>query len=92
MKTLQKIKDETAKEHGWQNYNVILDNFRFGSISQFSFDDYLDDVAKSYAQQIAEKVRQDCADNAYTKIETNRYGSKLVVAKESILNTPITLE
>lgn len=51
MKTIQQIKDETAIGHGWKNYDDIIYAFRNGIISDYSFDDFFEDVVKLYNQQ-----------------------------------------
>ena len=98
-KSIDQIKNETAVEHGWKSNDHLIDAFRSGAISNFSFDDYMDDVAKLYAIQQCEKVRRDCADKIalletenYNTLEfDNGYCLAITQSKEAILSTPITL-
>lgn len=46
---------------------------------------------RKYAKQVAEQALQDAAENATTVVDKSRYGCKIVVNKQSILNTEIQL-
>lgn len=95
MKTAEEYLKENefiANEHG----NYIYSN------GAHSFN--LKIILNDFAQQVAEKVRQDCVKNAgliYTSDATDKvshyrsYGTQtgeVEVDRESILQTPITLE
>ena len=74
-KTIEQIKDEVAIDHGWRNYDDINYAYRNGIISQYSFDDFFDDVAKLYStQQVESAVKltlQMAKDKGYVKLENN---------------------
>lgn len=44
---------------------------------------------KEYANQVAEQALHQASENATTKVDTSRNGSKIIVNKQSILNTEI---
>lgn len=103
MKTLEQIKDEVAVDHGFKNYFHVCELFRDNVISQFSFDDYIDDTCKEYTQQCCHKLRQDCADKAIEMmyflpddpniqtIQIKRVQVVYAIDKQSILTTKIEL-
>lgn len=56
MKTLEQIRNEVAADHGWVSYDKINEAYRNHVISQYSFDDFFDDVAKIYLKQNIETI------------------------------------
>lgn len=78
MKTYQEISKEEIDKFIKQGYND----------KPIGFDEH---VAKLYAQQVAEDVRQRCSDNAELVPEGHFNGFGGTVDKETILNTEIIL-
>jgi len=100
MKTLDEIKDELAKEYGHDDFESLLWAMADGegNAGLKWFEKVLNEVARIYAQQVAEDVRQRCAENAkikekYIPVDDPYYGEEIryVVSKQSILNTEIKL-
>ena len=96
--TIEQIRDEMAVEHGWESRHQIDEAYKNNSISQYSFDDYLEDVAKVYAQQCCEAQRIACAENAKITLNPNSetwgQGRPVILAmvdKQSILDTPLVV-
>lgn len=79
MKTLEQIKDEVAKENG------------LGKLVTGHLVKYFDQVAKRYAQQVAEDVRRRCAENATIDYAGYEEPYSPYVDQNSILNTEIIL-
>lgn len=58
--TLEEVKEQCAKDHGWRSYNDAVDNANVGVISGYSFADIWEDVAQRYAQsQTQELIEQN---------------------------------
>ncbi|MDV3536819.1 hypothetical protein CMU91_14970 [Elizabethkingia anophelis] len=96
MKTLDQIKDEVAKEFGYESFE------QFDDKSTFSYDHdtpkIIDTIAKRYAREVAQASLEKAAENAKLKLiftseqfATNDKwqlpdGELIVLDKESITN------
>lgn len=81
MKTLSQIKDEVAREKGYNDFYTM----------QFPYDmvceEDINEIAKRYAQSVADQALKDAAERAEVE---NCYGV-FIVDKQSILETEIKL-
>lgn len=83
MKTLDEIKEEVAKERGYQSFDEMM-WFNDDLIRE----DTLDAIAKRYAAEVAKQALEDAAENA----EVEYYDwDRARVDKESITETGIKL-
>lgn len=86
MKTLEEIKEEYAKELGWNGWGDLLLNA--GGTRQILDRDY-NEAAKRYAKEVAREALKNASENAGTKQEYCSDGwtpSVRVVDKRSILD------
>lgn len=78
----------TAEDHLNEAYYTIKKN---QSSEHNDVDHVLIKAMKAYTQQVAEQVRQECADNAFKIYKDNGMTNLAERAKQSILSTPIEL-
>lgn len=90
-KTIEEIKEAQAKNHGWPSYDVLCRHFIQGVISYSSFNDFLDDVIKDYANSKLEAAAECATTKEIQTGNMHTFGGSIpqyirVVDKQSILN------
>lgn len=85
MKNLEEVKEEVSFKYNFLSWDDLMDY-----VYSKAYEDpekYYNEVAKRYAQSVAEDLRERIADEA--RLEPN--GMLLQVDKQSILDTEIIL-
>jgi|GEM_PF-3731610 len=85
--TYSECKTKIARQYGYFNISGFKESYPF--LKMLHDDGFYEEVARLYAQQVAEDVRQKCADNAESFIPWD--GDNKDVWLSSILNTEIIL-
>lgn len=86
MKTYSECKTEIARQYDYLTWSELKEHENIQNL-----DEFYEEVAKIYAQQVGEDVRQRCYDNADVTWEYDGYEDQPVVNEKSILNTEIIL-
>lgn len=87
MKSLQEIQNEVAKDHGWENYEIVLKYFHDGIISKYSFLDIMDDLVHEVAKQALINASENAKAESVGFSEAVYFCScSYQVDKQSILN------
>lgn len=88
MKTLQQIKEEVARDYGWESWTSCC-AYDFVTITM------IDEVSKRYAKETAMQALKNAAANSTLEDEDGRergesvydyYDNRVSISKESILN------
>lgn len=83
MKTLQEIKDEYAKEVGFENWKQLLNKLNWGVYAQHDNDI----VTRRFSIEVAKQALINASENAKTCQVITVYGGEISqIDKESILN------
>lgn len=67
MKTLEEIKDDYAREHGYDDWNEVI----YSSSDPDTLDKACDEVAKRYAIEVAKQALKNASENAFCFLNTN---------------------
>ena len=82
MKTLEDIKEEYARENGFDDWVEIL----FGTNKPVELEDYFDKITKLYAKEVAREALKNASENACL-IESIRNSAVYdTIDKQSILD------
>lgn len=97
MKTIEEIKNEVSVKHGYESFYFMLLHMYAGESKPIDVSDIISEAMQEYAKQCCEEQKNACAENAEIKTisecvvnsdEGYFDGYRVIVDKESILNTP----
>lgn len=58
MKTIDEIRNDISLDHGFKDYNQLIDCYKRNLFSQYSFDDFFYSVCQKYLNQKIEKASE----------------------------------
>jgi len=91
MRKLQKIKDQVARDNGYESWEDAAQYLTYSNyVASIEDDGMVDEVARRYAKAVAEDALKMAAESATVNQYQHDHGA--TVDKQSILSTPINLD